>query len=349
VAKGYTPAFSPKLVDPRAGGARILLHAHDLDRREPDRVLRGRVLSEGGGPVERAEVQPFGFGWGSEAFFGGLDGFDPLALTDDKGEFRLGMPQPGLHVYLQISAPLFAPRKVGPFSAGTKPNDVTLFTGATVSGRLMKDGRALAGIAMGLAQKSRNVDTFVGDFKAATDSNGRFRISNVPPGEQLVLYGLMGSLRTYGAVGVRDVRTGASDSETNVGDLAVQPSFKLSGRVVLADGKPVPAGIRVVLSREEAWDSQEVAVGANGSFAFDGLPPEQFNLTTSVPGYHLSPKNASLDVLDRLSLSGVVRENTEGIVLLLEPGAWQLKPAGNDQKLLDECNRRRAAPLRGAS
>ena len=60
----------------------------------------------------------------------------------------------------------------------------------------------------------------------------------------LALYGLMSSLREHGAVGVREVRTGKSGSVAEVGDLEVRAGHKLSGRVVLADGKAVPAGTR---------------------------------------------------------------------------------------------------------
>jgi hypothetical protein len=61
------------------------------------------------------------------------------------------------------------------------------------------------------------------------------------------------------------------------------------------------------------------------------------------------PWSQSSSVRWLLDPAGVVRENTEGILLLLEPGPWEWKPVGNDKKLFDEYNRRRAAPLRGAS
>jgi hypothetical protein len=89
---------------------------------------------------------------------------------------------------------------------------------------------------------------------------------------------------------------------------------------MLADGKPVPAGTRVLLSREEAWDIQQAVVDKEGRFAFTGLPPEQYGLTVNVEGYHLSPKNASMDLLNDFQLLGVVREEPVGLRLLLEPG-----------------------------
>src|SRR5262249_20375151 len=165
-----------------------------------------------------------------------------------------------------------------------------------------------------------NSETFVGEFQNATDAKGVFRIPNVPPNDAFALYGLMDSLRSHGAVGVQVVRTGASGADVDAGDLAVRPGHRLTGRVVLSDGKPVPAGTRVVISRDEAWDGQQAVVGADGGFAFEGLPPERYSLSANVRGYQVSPKNASFDLLNQLSLEGMVQADITGLRLLLDPG-----------------------------
>jgi hypothetical protein len=324
-----------------------VLKPHDLDRRDPALVLEGRVLDEHGKPVPFAVVEPFGFGKGNGAQFGGLTGFDPLALTNDKGVFRLGVPEPGLSVYLQVNAPFMAPRNFAKLAVDTK-HDLTLFTGVTLTGRLVRHGKPLAGGAVGAAQKSRMVDTFLGDFKIETDAKGVFRLMNLPPQEVLALYGIMNSLRPHGAVAAREVKTGLSGTDLNIGDLEVQPGYKLAGRVVLADGKPVPAGTQVMLSREDAWDTQQATVGTDGSFAFTGLPSEHYSLFVRVPGYHLSPKNASADVYNGLGLIGLVHADTQGLRYLLEPGPEPSRSGTFNQELYNEHNRRLEAPLRGA-
>src|SRR5262249_12931280 len=111
---------------------------------------------------------------------------------------------------------------------------------------------------------------------------------------------------------------------------------KLSGRVVLADGKPVPAGTRVLLARQDAPDSVQGAADKDGQFSFAGLPPERYSLVVRVKGYHLSPRNVSSD---GFSLRGVVREDISGLRLLLEPG-----PVSESQ----QSSGRRTEPLRGA-
>ena len=117
-------------------------------------------------------VEPFGFGKGNGIHFGGLNGFDPLAVTNKKGEFRLGVPDEGITTYVQATAPFKAPRKSNssrPALVAPPPDAVD---GRHHPGRLVKDGKPLAGLAVGAAQKNRDAETFVGDFQAATDGKG---------------------------------------------------------------------------------------------------------------------------------------------------------------------------------
>jgi len=348
VAEGYTPAFLPKPVGPAAGPVAFTLTPHDLDKRDAALVLKGRVLDEDGKPVPQAVVEPYGFGKGNGAQFGGLKGFDPLAVTNKDGEFRLGVPERGTAVYVQVNAPFKAPRTFKKLAAGPTSHDLTLFEGVTIRGRLFKGGKPLAGVAVGAAQKARNVETFVGEFKAATDAKGVFELRNVPAEDTLTLYGLMSSVSAHGAVAAREVRTGKSGSVSDVGDLEVKPGHTLSGRVVLADGKPVPAGTRVLLSREEAWDSAQAVVDKEGRFTFTHLPAEPYSLSVNVKGYHLSPRNASVDLLNGFRLLGVVREDVAGLRLLLEPGPGPAREDRSDAKFWEEYRRRRESPLRGA-
>src|SRR5262249_51695106 len=151
VADGHTPAYSPKLVDPRAGPATLKLKPHDLDTRDPARVLRGRVLDEKGQPVPEAMVEPYGFFKGQSGHWGSLPaGMDALALTDASGEFRLGTPEQGMDISVQVNARYRAPRKFERLPAGPKAAELKVFTGATVTGRVVKGGRPLPGVAVGL-------------------------------------------------------------------------------------------------------------------------------------------------------------------------------------------------------
>jgi protocatechuate 3,4-dioxygenase beta subunit len=72
------------MVDPRAGPVTLTLKTSDLADRDPALVLKGRVLDDDGDPLPGAVVEPFGFQKGTGGQYGGLTGFDPLALTDDE-------------------------------------------------------------------------------------------------------------------------------------------------------------------------------------------------------------------------------------------------------------------------
>jgi hypothetical protein len=306
------------------------------------------VLDEAGAPVAAAVVEPHGFTKGMTGRFGGLEGFDELAVTSAKGEFRLGVPEPGLELHVQVSAPFLAPKKFAKLAVGPKGHDLVLPAGVTVSGRVLKDGKPFAGVAMGLVQKDRGVDAFVGEFRTATDGKGVFTFRNVPPGDTFVLYGQMDSLRAHGALAVKVVQTGASKSEKDMGDLAVQPGHSVTGRVVLSDGKAVPAGTKVALSREEAWDVQAAEVDRDGGFVLEGLPAERCSLSVRVKGYHVSPKNGSYDPLNGFGLIGVVGSDIKGLRLLLDVGSPPERSGTFDRKDFDEYQRRRESPLRGA-
>jgi hypothetical protein len=83
---------------------------------------------------------------------------------------------------------------VGRRSCAPRPawvTDLTLCLGVTITGRLVKGGKPLAGVAVGAVQKDRNIETYIGHFEAATDARGVFQIRNVPPEGALALYGLI--------------------------------------------------------------------------------------------------------------------------------------------------------------
>jgi hypothetical protein len=67
--------------------------AHELDRRNQERVVRGRFVNENGDPVARAIGEPASVQRGQSGHLGALDRLriDVLAVTDDAGEFRLGV------------------------------------------------------------------------------------------------------------------------------------------------------------------------------------------------------------------------------------------------------------------
>jgi hypothetical protein len=104
----------------------------------------------------------------------------------------------------------------------------------------------------------------------------------------------------------------------------------------------------VLLSREDAWDSQTAAVGPEGTFSFAGLPAERVSLSTRVRGYHPSPRNASVNLINPFELMGMIQGDVEDLRFLLDPG-----PEPSFRRLSGEqyaeYDRRRNSPLSGVS
>ena len=349
VARGFAPTFTARHVEPESGDVRVALKAHDLDRRKPERVVRGRVVNENGDPVARAVVEPDGVRRGQGGRFGALGelGIDALAVTDDDGTFRLGVGEDRDALYLLVKASFLAPERTKPMAAGPAVHTITLGPGVTVNGRVVQGGRPLPNVGMGMVQINRGVEGYLGHFEFGTDRDGRFAFANIPPRQDWYLYGLMDSLKGAGSIPIRSAKTGAHGSTLDVGDIQVQPGYRLTGRLVLADGTPVPPETRILASRDGAWDSQTAAVGPDGRFSFAGLPPERLSLSTNVRGYHPSPKNASFDLVNPFGLLGTVQGDVDDLRFLLDSGPRPQTYPRLSREDYAEYQRRREGPLRG--
>jgi hypothetical protein len=195
-----------------------------------------------------------------------------------------------------------------------------LAAGATVRGRVVDHGKPVAGIEVGLVQTDRSARTFLGASRIGTDASGRFLFANVSANDDYYVYGIMESLGRRGGISEKQIHVGADDSETDVGELKIEPAFHIRGRIALSDGKPIPAHTRVLVGREQAWDSQIIEADANGAFSAIGIPRGVIKINASIPNYRDSPKNKSLDRLHRARLKGFIDKDIDGLVILFEPG-----------------------------
>lgn len=320
VAEGYEPTFVRK-VDPLLGPVRVALPPRGANWKASSGVVRGRVLGPNGAPVVGATVEPFGreSKWGAR--FGDLPGVDPLAVTDARGAFALFSKEPGFTLDVQVKARGLATHVYRKVSVGPQIHTFQLSEGASVSGRLMNAGKPLASATVGLVQVDRNIETFVGTSEIGTDSQGRFLFSSITPNTEYYVYGEMASAGHPAASPVERIHVGGNKSDTDAGDLAVAPRHSLSGRIVLLDGKPIPPGIRVLLSRRDAWDSQLVMADTAGHFTAAALPDEMLELYLSVPGYRLAAPTPGLNPTGPQGRRGLVLDPAAAqITLSLEPG-----------------------------
>jgi hypothetical protein len=133
----------------------------------------------------------------------------------------------------------------------------------------------------------------------------------------------------------------------------------LSGRLVLPDGKPPPAGadVSVALRSDDVSvvNGQTGVADAAGRFTFTSLPSGLYSFHVRLPNYYLSPQNRSLDVLSRMShqLTGRIDEDMEGLRILLQPDSPPVSPDPNSlsqdaqEAIWRAYQRNRSSPLRG--
>lgn len=330
MAKGYEPTFVTK-VDPLTGPLDVALETFSRKSTQPKTKVFGRVIDPDGKPVVGAKVEPEGVQRGIGTSWGGLNGIDPLAVTDENGEFLITSTNPFDALNVVVEARGFAKlRKNG--LASDKEQIVTMTLGASVSGRVVRDGQPFKkNVAIGMAGAIRYAGEFVGDFQMGTDDDGRFTFVSLPPDTEYFIYGIGSTLKDYGVIPAKKIRVGKDGSTTDAGDLALVSGVKLAGQVQLSDDAPVPAHTRVTVGFDDAWDAQFTEVDASGHFEFKNLPPKtSLSVSTRVPGYRFAGKNLSLDPWNPFGLSGMINEDKTNLRILLEPGEF-LRPSHGGQ------------------
>jgi uncharacterized GH25 family protein len=346
VAKGYKPKYVSK-VDPAKGTpVKIELEPIESGDAAPDHSLHGRVVNPKGAPIEGAVVEMQGIetkdGGGS---WGSLPGIDPLAVTDGNGEFLITAKKPFEMMTVKVSARMFADKNFSKLASGTAVHELKIAEGATLTGRVLLNGQPLAGVSVGVSAADRTAGNYLGHFEVGTGSRGNFAFVNLPPDANYYIYGIMGTMKQCGAIPLRQIHVGKDGETTDVGDLFVGPAHRLAGRVVLADGQPVPAKTRLLVSREEAWDSMQLILDKDGNFDVTGIPSETISLSVRTKGYHVSVRNLSVDQLNPFQLIGRIDHDITNLVFMLEKGP---DPQPNFSQVDPDYGQSRQSSLRGA-
>lgn len=339
VAQGSRPQFVTN-IDPVLKPIEVTLHpaASGL---KPDEQAKGRVLDAAGKPISGAVVSIRGVTRGQSTQFGGNDDLDQVAVTDDDGRFVINGDAKFDAVGVDVEARGFAKGVFAALTTGGAVHDLKLTEGASVKGRLVQDGKPLAGIEMDISGANREASAYAGDFTVGTDNDGRFLFVNLPPRRDYILLATMKSAGSKGVVRARHVQAGDDGSLEDAGDVPMVPGFKLEGVIRLSDGKPVPAKTRVLVSRDEGWDATQIMADPGGHFSFAGLPPDPLSLSARVRGYRLSSRNRSLDTMNAFSLVGSLKRDKTDLVVELEPGEIQRPERGEYVDIRQE-------PLRGS-
>lgn len=254
-----------------AGLAAVLATAFAGAATTPPRVpdaIRGRVARRDGKPVARAVVRLVA----DDA----ADAKVVLVETRDDGSFSAaGFPTPTFS--LRAYAGGFAPFTQEKIPAGASVRVV------------LEQGAARGGVVLALPSRApvagatvvgcdRGAARFGEDACARTTSgaDGRFVLVDLPRGDVVV------EARAKGYAAAKSI-AGSSAIE-----LLLAPGGRLGGRVVGADGKPVP-GARVIAHPWDVGSDEMPPADATsdlaGAFALDGLRKARYRLTVAKSGY----------------------------------------------------------------
>jgi protocatechuate 3,4-dioxygenase beta subunit len=264
-------------------------------------VLRGHVVDVHGKAVRDAIVEPQGVATtrdGKEiCIYGTIDGLDPFAVTNDKGDFDIVSTTPASRMVILVEPRGMAPKIFTNIATGDERHTLTVTDGALIRGRLLQDGKPVTDAELGLIARQHGwgadlklIGAPYTEIRIGTRDDGSFAITNVPPGVEWYLYGKMQSLASRGATEIVKLVTKDDGQEIDLGDIPVQSAHSLRGQVVLSDGTAIASGSRVILSSSQAWDSQIVVLDSEGRFEFHGLTTGDYEINAGIRGYRLPSK-----------------------------------------------------------
>jgi hypothetical protein len=308
-------------MNPGTGPIETKLAPPNCPEAPPGSTLRGRVVDGQGRPIVGATVQHRLIIFKDGTVRGGCSpGTEQQMITDQSGDFMITLDKPVASIDVKVEAKGFAQKIFTGLTSGTLRYDLTMTEGAAVKGRVICNGQPLASVSVGVAAIHRGQDT-QGNYEAATDADGRFAFSNLPPNIEYLLYGIMRTLQSFGALPPLQLWTGGDGSQSDTGDLMIVPAHRLAGRIILDDGQPIPPKTRLFVGLHGAWDPLEPEVDKDGSFETTGIPSGLIRVSLRVPGYRVSRKNDSQDVLNPNCLVGSVSDDLTNLVILMEKGA----------------------------
>jgi hypothetical protein len=289
----YAPAFV-KVTDSTNGMAPTAVLTLRTPITDPATVAKGRVIDGAGNAVPDAVVNSVGVEIDKGSLIGTIPGLDPLAVTDDNGEFELVYAKPAKRMLLSVEARTLAP-EFAVLATGPERQTIELSKGATIRGRLVKDGKPVGDAEIGLIGQTRGgfgaqltiVGTPYSEVRVGTQQDGTFAISNVPPKIQWYVYAKMESVASRGSSEAKACATTRPEETVNVGDIQLRPGYGFEGKVILTDGTSVPDGMRVIISSQRVLDSQTAILDKGGHFMFVSLPEGKYSISPSVRGYSL--------------------------------------------------------------
>jgi hypothetical protein len=307
--------------------------------------VRVKLVDEDGIPFVGALIEPEGVRTGTGGSWGGNQGFPSHTASDANGEFQLGRDEMFTSVQMSVTAPNFAPLKVW-VDVSNALQTLVLNAGATVRGRVLKDGQPLTNVTIGVSGVDRSSEVYVGHFTTDTDANGVFTFEHLPARTSFWLFGKMDSLKAHGAIRPQQILTAATGLTNALADLEVKPGLRLAGQIKTRRGEPLPKDLRLTLGVDH-WDSQSSKYDSNGNFEFTGLSAGLVQVQCYQNKWRLSSVNRSLDNWGNQQLVGLLEQDKDDLLVVIELGERNYSH-NNEGGQLPQADLARSRPLLGA-
>jgi protocatechuate 3,4-dioxygenase beta subunit len=227
-------------------------------------VLTGFVRKASGEPVEGAEV-----------WYGEPQSFvATVCTTDADGTYALrGLPPGELAIDVDAGSEGKAHAQLFAAAGATLRWDAVLSAGLVLRGRVVAPGRELDGwMVAAQTMGARSERWFVG---TSMDSDGRFYIDDCPDRPLRVVLSHQDSGWLARAI-VEGVRAGGAELVLEP-DPALEPSVHLRGRIVDADGQPLPgAWFRPCHAKQDGQPL--LAADVDGRFELGPYPPGEWTI-----------------------------------------------------------------------
>ena len=226
VRDGYTAAVV-KNVDPSIGPAETAILVPRASVDNPSRVVRGRVVDSLRAPMQAAVVRPIGVATAvGGSTCGTIDGLEPVAATNSRGEFELAYDKAATGVMLQVEARGMATKLIS-LPTGLERKTITVSDGAVIRGRLVNHGKPVPGAEIGLIAQDRGgyganlkiIGDPYNEVRIGTQPDGSFVITNVPVPVKWYLYGKMESIASLGATDAVPAVVNRDGEDVDVGDI----------------------------------------------------------------------------------------------------------------------------------
>jgi len=286
VAPGYGPDFA-RSIDPKLGPVNIALAK--LDPSQEGGMARGHVVDSKGESIAGAQVRPDRFTlWGTTTNYPGRQ--IQNTVTDQNGNFSIPPAPPYQGVDVLVIAPGVARKYFTLIPYNNQAHELVMEKGITVTGRLVKDGKPLPHIQVGIAQVTNPI---LDEITATTDQDGQFALKDVAADNEYEVYAKRDSLGMIGVPLRKVVKIGESGTTVPIGDISVVPGNKIAGSIVLSDGKPLALGrpIQLHVFRSRTSDYQYIDLDPDMNFQLMVRDNEEFSLSAWIPGYHIVSPN----------------------------------------------------------